>query len=880
MVSVLHHTAREFLTQATGSGLFVDSYAGHGSLFLRTLEVLDDPELRWRLTRNDNSRRVNSPFLFYAAASWPFHLKKCGESPAVYLDAMVHFLRSSAVLSWINLLAVINSLEILVKASKVLAKFVVDMKKNDALKNPMLHRLADLEILESWSLDFLKIVGKFGGYLLSDPATIYDAVPALSPRASAIHGQFHLQGTAGITVHGMDQSEWTDHLGRLSLPFDSEAWQLVAGGKSVATLASSNAVHVWNSTNFSERTRVSDGEPIITTALNSTGTRLVTYGMRLTKLWSIPEGSLLMTVSNPIQSKPMSMMFHDNDKTILSGGDDNVIRRLQMNSFELGWQILNEDLLKDGNSASGAVAASPMWLEFTADGKFVGVAYRGAPLAIWRLDDGCCLNRCMRSTNVKSAARKSSTNWFAVDRFTWNPVTLHVIGIYKVGTLFKWHPMTDELIESNRTADEVAASPTGKLFATSSSDGCVRIWNFSYFTVIYQLSSEDLVTGLCFSPDSRRFYDMRGGVINAWEPNCLTRLAEAEEHISDTNSEVQSLNSTSKFSEARIQQFEVATALAVSPDGYSYCIGHEDGSVFVHMKDANIAEFTRFYNFLDVTHMDWSPNGGWIASVDLAGQLLVSKASKITEPDEKIPVPKPPKQVDEMRGLLLGNDGRHLLVSTDGVYKTSLFDLWNGNGTPIATAEIAPDVKWIRHPSRSDIVLALDTSGIFAYTWDTLEKICERDYRHHSPASLLHVSAGHDQKHILVCLDDCTEDAIPSRKILAIRTTELEVSEPLPSTLHPITIPPNVACHVHTPLGILSSSAFAFLDSDLWFCTYNFMAQGKRTEIHNRHYFIPRDWVGGASLPNCTVSGNGTLFWPMEDRIVRIEINFETAKSY
>jgi WD40 repeat protein len=888
VVSILHHTAREFLTQTRTSSLFIDCPIGHEQMFLRTLNFLSDSQLGWKLTQNEATLRDNSPFLFYAATSWPFHLKKCGDSSPTCLDALIRFLRSSGVLSWINFLAVINRMETLVKASKSMTNFSNDMRRKDASKNPMLHRLNDLAVLESWSLDFLKVVGKFGHYLLSDPTIIYDLVPAFSPSDSTIGRQFHHHASAGVRLHGTDQTEWSDHLGRFGLPTNTEAWQLLTAGKYVAALASSNTVHVWDTVNFSECAAIADEEAIISVAMNSTGTRLATYGMKETKMWSLPENKLLGRTINPSQSKPMTMIFHDKDRSLLSGGDDNVIRRLNLDALESGWQTLNEKLLKDDNGPNGTVTASPMWIEFTADGKFVGVSYRGAPLAIWRLDDACCLNRCMRPASVKSNERRQSSSWFAVDRFTWNPVTAHIIGIYRVGTMFKWHPMTDELVESNRTADEVSASPNGKFFATSSSDGCIRVWNFAYFTVIYQLSSEDLVTGLCFSPSGRRFYDMRGGAINAWEPNCLLRQVEAEDHSSDTNSEIQSLTSTSKFSEARIQQFEMATALALSPDGQSYCIGHEDGRIFLHSDDADIVEFGKFYNFLDVSHMSWSANGEWVVSVDLAGEVQVTKVIVASETNESETEPLPPKHVDNVKSTLLSAEGRHLLLVSEWGHKSSVFDLYDGSGNHTSTISTDPNTVWTSHPLRSDIVLSFNVYGIEAFSWRTLDKLDKRAYSD-SPGvglnntelgSLKHVSVGYDQKHILVCWGKGGEGKSLNGQVDVISLANWTTTESLPQKLQTTTLAPTVSSAVHVPLGILGNSLFAYLDLDLWFCTYNILGASNRSEVRHRHYFIPRDWVGGASLSNCAVSRDGTLFWPMEDRVLRIEIDFETAKVF
>jgi WD40 repeat protein len=103
----------------------------------------------------------------------------------------------------------------------------------------------------------------------------------------------------------------------------------------------------------------------------------------------------------------------------------------------------------------------------------------------------------MRSPNVSQPQ-----SWFT-DRFTFNPVTNHIIGVYKGGYIFKWHPDTEETHQVPASADEIAASKDGKLFITSDSNGNISVWSFTYMSVIYRLLSTDLLHGLTFGPDTQ-----------------------------------------------------------------------------------------------------------------------------------------------------------------------------------------------------------------------------------------------------------------------------------------------------------------------------------------------------------------------------------------
>ncbi|PTB62268.1 hypothetical protein BBK36DRAFT_1145059 [Trichoderma citrinoviride] len=731
-VTILHHTAREYFTSTLESQFYVDVRETHGRLFARTLAQLEEADLRWRLIQNQHALQASEPFVFYAAVNWPYHLAQSHSISSEYLDHLVKFLQSPAVLAWIHTLALLRRLEVLVRASKALASFAQRTRKQDDSKNPLLHRLSDLALLDEWTVDLVKLVGKFGPTLVTDPSVIYDMIPAFCPTKSVVHRQYYDPHSAKIKLLGAREVSWNDNLGRLVLPGDAQARKIACAGNHLAVLASTGVVHVWDSSNFTELSQISHGEPVTAMALNDNGQKLVTYGLKTSKTWSVVGGKLLASTSNPPNAKAMAVTFADNDRRLLVGGDDNIVRHIQCDKMEEGWQILNPALLKETGRTDGAIVSSPMCLSFSGDNSLVGVSYRGAPLSVWRLADGRCLNRCKRAKDFHSDQNRTTSNWFAVDRFTWNPVTNHIIGIYKNGCIFKWHPLTDENVEARVTADEIAASPNGRVFATSSSNGSVRIWNFAYFTVIYHLSSEDLVTGLTFSPDSGRFYDLRGGSINAWESNTLTRFLESEENVSDTNSEDQSFAALSRHSESRVNPFEPVTALAAELDGSSYCIGYEDGTVVLFQRGAaDGVDFAQFHNFLNVSHIQWNADGKYVALADLAGDMQVKTLRQDDKGQDKISSFPPPQidlDGDNIEQLIFNMDSTLLLISA----KKRSFVCSVNDGTvrcSLANDDAAILRQWLPHPTQPDLLLAFGASDVITYTWEKLERVGSSSYK-------------------------------------------------------------------------------------------------------------------------------------------------------
>ncbi|CAH0051070.1 unnamed protein product [Clonostachys solani] len=628
-ITMLHHTTSEYFSRSTTSIFSISPGVTHTRLFLKTTSALEEPTLQWKLIENRHAMRSSQPFVFYSAISWSYHLYHCQSNSSQILDQLVSFFRSPAVLSWIHILALLRRVEVLTKAANILGSFLHGIAKKDDSDNSKTMSSSELKLLEDWATDLNKIVGKFGQILVMEPEIIYNLIPALSPGQTAISRQFgNYQST--IEVLGNEDRLWNGNLGRFALPSGTRALKIACAPKYIAVLEFGGIVRIWDSSNFLEIRSIAHSEPVTTTAFSSSGTKLATCGLQTTKIWSVASGRELIVLRNPPLTKAIGISFAEKDKKLLFGGDDNVIRIAFWDVPSPQWQAVHPDLLlKKRLGDMGTIMNSPMYLAFSDDKKYIGASYRGAPLSVWRLADGRFIGKCQRSKETRLAAGQSSTTWFSVDRFTWNPVTGHVLGMYKDGCIFKWHPFTRENVELRKPADGIAVSANGKLFATSSSDGSVRIWDFATFTLIYQLSTEDLVTDLAFSPDSHRLYDLRGGVVNAWEPDAVTRFYTNQEHNWNTKSEDKHYTEMSKPSEEKIVHTDGVTAICPSPSRTEYCAGFENGTVLL-FEDPTIPplEVANFGYPLDITHLVWSDNNLFIAIVNLAGEVIVKEINR------------------------------------------------------------------------------------------------------------------------------------------------------------------------------------------------------------------------------------------------------------
>lgn len=584
---------------------------------------------------------------------------------------------------------------------------------------------------------------------------------------------------------------------------------------------------------------------------------------------------------------------------------------MSVEDFARGWHILDIDLSKDTSRVDGGVVGSPMCLAFNGDATQVGVSYRGYPLSVWDIKEARCLGRCRRAKDFWNNHPYSAKNWFAVDRFTWNPITGHIIGIYKDGCIFKWHPVTDENEEVQSAADEVAASSDGKLFVTSNSNGTVRVWNFAYFSVIYQLSSSDLVTGLVFSPDCRRFYDVRGCSLNAWESNSLIRFSEAEDSLSDSASESPSQAAISQASEALLVQYEAVSALA-SSSNHLYCVGNEEG--IVELFDSQTGkgfELLRFLNFLSISHLTWGDDGKHLAAADLGGEITIRylPEGRHTNATEVKECARPVVELVEraIHQIIFSHDSALLLVVSEELGQIVSVD--QGNLKASATLNRGSTRRWLTHPTRKDLFLGFGTDDIKLFRWDDFSELgCIGFVECHprldsqtslssgpvetlitplsalnpnkddvSESSVSKAIVTQDTQHLLIQIRDRSTRGEISKRFLIFDSFTLDFTEnsKMIGPLISIYVPPQVVARVECPLNVLNGSSLVLLDQDLWICTFKLGTTYDGGALR-RHYFIPRDWMSTDGLELCCMMPDGTLLCPRDDKVAVIRSNLET----
>lgn len=896
-VAMIHQTARDYLINTPNLVFSIQASKAHEQLFTKSLSFLIDPALRAKL--GQVSALPASPFLHYAVTSWPFHLNLSQLSRSISispLSLLGKFFRGPYVLTWIHALAYFDQMKVLVQVSKNLNIFIAKKRKLHEDEIPDQERIEDLELLEAWAIDLVKILAKFGPNLIQQPSAIHKLIPPFCPKDSIIYQQHDKKDASqsALSVRGLANTAWDDCLAKISLGNGLRALQIICVGHYFCILMTSGTIILYDSISLREIRRIEHGEFVFAIACSAGGGKFVSYGYLTTKTWAIPLGQQSLSVASPKDCKALALIWIQNDGAILLGGDDKTIRKLDVNARNPGWQILDPELLKEETAISGTNTNSPRYMAFSPDGLQVAVAYRGYPLSIWNLSELRSVARCKRVAEK----RKDITNaWTAVDRVLWHPTSGEILGLYMDGCVFKWNPYEEVGQEVRARASEVECSPDGALFATSDITGNIKIWNYDHFALIYQLSCDNDVTGICFSPDCRRLYDLSGSLCNIWEPNVLIRLTESDEPGSERESEAASTIRNAPASETEAETSDSITALAANSKELIYCAGNDAGLIELFdlgrsKKEIFRIEIYKSSRFLMIDLLVFSNDGHYVAYSELGGQIGVFCLTRKSSQPGDIHVESVfnVKTIEGVHHLLFSPDSRYFLF--DGRSTGKVWELETGTSiTDFEGTNHATDRKLFNHPRTKDDLLSLTASGVMVSSWTdaNFAKKPHHAYGENSsslgiqpartPPSLRRSSAAttslaevklvvsdvigsEDGSFLLLSLSQTSSGALSEPCALIIETASLSVDQPNnEGFVSVLEIPETIVVGINKPLGILSGPRVVFLDNESWICTWR-LGSGNESTGLVRHFFIPRDWLNVEALDLCLVMDDGTFLCP------------------
>ncbi|KAI5927329.1 hypothetical protein F4810DRAFT_650319 [Camillea tinctor] len=878
---LIHQTAREYLSTTSGLPFSLNAIDAHVDLFTQCMSSFLDKSLRSKL------QKTPTKVFLYRATSWAYHLEAAKSSTDVdrQLELLTPFLSNPSVLTWIYVLASLGQLTVLTEASESLYYFVQRIQKLNPASDTSLRCLDESRMLESWSHDILKLLGKFGDCLSQDPASIYTCIPSFCPKSSAIFKNFGEMSSTSLQIHGQPDI-WDDCLARVSVGSENVASLICCSGRYLTVVNNVGTAIVWNCTTFHHCATLQHGEGVSSVCFSAKGDRLATYGFRTTKVWILRTGQLEHTILNCEDTRSMCLQFANDDSELIMGAERRCVLKVDLTTDQKLWTLPDAKLLNDVESREGTFLNSPTALSISPDGSKIAATYRRFPLDIWSIDSATILKRIWR---LPKPGQVSAPLPFA-SKISWHPSGDELIGIFLDSSIFRVNLVDGTIQEQppdlHMVPSDILCSPDGLSYAVCGVRGMVKIYDYQSSTLIYQLSCEDIISAFCFSQDGRRFFDVRGACCTVWEPNALTRLSTMSSAPGSYSSDKDTKNLSITF-ESFTDNAVPITLMSLAPNGSIAGLADGDGAVMlVNLTTSEKIHVDQTATTLSIEHFVWGDDSIHFCYAEVSGRLTLARFNSTGDS----PTPhrlarfKPKFEPGGIDQLILFSNNQSVLLSFQK--SVQVWSLDPPKMESIYTYDAPHPPKWIEHPQSPDHFLSVTTSGVDVYKKNGLERLSTWHWGKPAPLTKRHrgISGPTNDSpnepsssspppaspivekvarvhrtfyHAYTIVELCREASGHAlRPRFLIFDGAAVDSEPRAAAgeLRPVAIPPPVADAIETPLGILANGVFVFLDRSFWICSWHL-----RSSDVKRHFFVPRDWLPVQSLGLLRITASGSI---------------------
>jgi WD40 repeat protein len=562
------------------------------------------------------------------------------------------------------------------------------------------------------------------------------------------------------------------------------------------------------------------------------------------------------------------MAFGSEDDELLIAFDDCIVQCIDLKDGKEKWQFLaKEPRTNDHNCVRSA--------SFSHDLTHIALVFRGRPVAVWKLQsDGkyvpprkCILNEDKLRTTAQGDA------WDPPEIALWHPVTDHLLVLYEDTRVVAWNLSENEQKQHSHTgARAMVLSSDGNLLLTSDVQGTLSVWTVPEFRLSYQIKYDELVTGLAFSPDSTRFYDIRGEFCHVWEPDALVRASDIEhdELSSYESSTSDTVNTDPILSKDDTSQIPI-TALALDSSGCYYCCGKEDGSVTIYTipDGAKSRKVTAHSTSVSIVYIGWSQSTKYLVSADDSGRVIAKRLEPPTTAKNRWAVfavfDIRMKDAEAVRFCLFHPKDLYLLIIT--ATQAYVMHLNPRKATEVCRKSISARSHWLNHPSDPNLLLRVDARDSEAYHWNSLEPLDPATSSEPLSLARRNVSlARRVETEDYLLLENLVRDETGTSS-RCIQTREIVVVELPKSSLKEArerrVVVEGLSDYVNRLIGQVHGRV-VFLDHQFWLCTWEVAAMYVQ---HKRHFFLPRDWISPMSLAQIGVHESGIVLIPRNGEV-------------
>jgi len=835
-VQLLHLTVRDFLTrQGMKSEFQIERADAHKRLALVCLRYLTRSQTRPTQPRKLSANQLQErPRLMDYACGYVFqHMLHVSCNDSEILAALSKFMGSDCVLRWIEQLAIRGELEKVFQAGKAINNLLARLAQH----SPLAGLRKELTLLHSWGNDLIHLVTKFGREMTFSPSAIYRLIPPFCPKDSAPNRQF-VSPHRGLSVLGRSSEGWQDCLSILNYSKPARPLIIAVGYKSFGVGLSTGTLIIYDDFTCQEQNTLQHGEPVWALTFSESGLACASAGARSVRVWNLVDWT--ETYHFSISVMCLSLAFGEEDMLLLAATKRNEL---------MCWNLANGGLPEtptnwtfDFDEQSGLQSKQPTLAAFCPQQSILAVVYRGEDIVLWdyerdRLHDiydkesGSSLQGSLRNSD-------GSTTVWSLQFGALGDDTL-LAAAYSDGDLVIYDTLdgTVRNLLVGVNAQRLSCSHDGRTLACADSLGTIQLYDLETAKLIYRLEFEgDAIAprALAFTSDNHRLIDIRANQCRLWDPAVLLR-----QDIDDENSDTVSVSTAPYEVNFRGSMSTKITAIeCVHLAAVVFC-GKEDGSVHVYdiSREPKAVSLFQQTEGISIILLHFNTESAMLACSDAASRVTIRqvrpngrKSWAVTDPVIDVVVGQ-----GIVNLLSSAKHSRHLIATEEHNY------LWSAQSKDRSPLYIKkPDHKgqWIHHGTNADVLILVSAYSAHIYTWSTLDKVHTVMLANLSEPFIAIDrirSLRHSRYFAAVSVD-------PSRaqsSQYVIRVYDFDAFGSNATSVDCVQNLGTLSSAIQMIVGVYNER-LVFLDTNNWIRSIEIATPDA---LHDRHFFIPNDWV-------------------------------------
>lgn len=861
-VQMVHQTARDFLLRSSGTSEFsVDGKEGHKKLFMTCLQYLNGNDLkgpRHRRLSATNIVKQRSPFVSYACNSFFEHLLQVRSTDDEVLLALTKFLNSSNVLSWIEYIAENSSLTRLIQAGKAFRDFLRRRSKSFVPLGK------EISLLDSWSIDLVRLVTKFGSNLTASPTSIFHLIPPFCPPESAPWRCF-ASNTRGIAVLGLSATMWGDCLSTIGHG-QERLTALACSDRHFAVGGDSGRIVIYNDLTCQEVRTLQHSEVVRILQFAKNTSLLVSTGLKTVRLWDTTVWGQLWKYD--IAQLCISIAFVENEQLLLGALRNN---QLMVWDLETGDLRDSADWTRDLEGFNANAFRHPILADFCVEQGLLAIVYRGQDIILWDLERDALHETYSKESGARSRDQAPRASPGAMGlKFSLAPTTSWLAVSYSDGDLVLFDTYEGNVLATTlANAQSLASSADGRTLACGNSSGTIQLFDFETLKLLYTIKLEDYsIQALAFSGDSHRLLDIQGAQCRVWDPPVLVR-----EDLDETNSDTVSVSTMpQEVNMASMDDVNPITSLACHAAGFVFFCGKENGSIYAYesQKGWQGHKLCSHANGVSILSLSFDEKSNFLCSTDTASRIIIHQLVF-----EESQVKSAEVVFDHLEGVtidqvLVEGSCSKLLVCT--AEKQTLWSIESKQSAIIdsISLENRSPYRWSTHPSHPNRLILIMGTTAHLYDWQTLRRLTSAE------GILLEGSVLPDLA--IRSITPCSNGAVIATAFSEVLRPHSEsklllwsASDFSPESRSAAPIPryQTLADGMKFLIGN-DGQRVIFLQNSGWVCSAN-MQSSNNSNHFSRHFFFPKDWLSTNTDLLCAVTRHGDILFVKHDEVAVIK---------